>query len=1265
MENQYKFQKMTPYDGVDMGIYERAMEYIFANDDIRNIAVSGAYGAGKSSVIESYKKICPDRKFLHISLAHFQEMESENESGADVLNSDETKADRVAALEEKIINQLVHQIDSRNIPLTDFKIKKDVSVRQILKPTVFAVLFIISVCFLRFNSAWVNMVNGFKAEWLKKFLGFTTSTEMELFFGGVGLSILCYAIFKLLLLQKHGKLFRKISFQGNEIEMSEETRVSYFDRHLFEILYIFRHAEVDGFVFEDIDRHNTTLIFEKLREINFLLNKSHACEQTVRFFYLLRDDLFDSKDRTKFFDFILPIVPVVDASNAYDIFKRYFEQANLLELFDMDFLQGLSLYVDDMRILKNICNEFVVYHERLNSSFSVKSNDKLLAMITYKNLFPKDFNSLQIGRGYVYTLFALKESFVRGKEEQIKQELELLNTENEQMNSELCNDLDELNALYFVINGEILVDGRQEADYSSRKEFVKALLKSSDIQRKEYAYGYSNGRFVKVSIEGEKRDMEENSDYIDRKKWIERKVNSKVNRNNKRIKELQTQIDELNDIYLKDIITRENDALIFAVNYTNAIDETEVFEDVKGSPYFDLIKFLVRNGYLDETYPDYMTYFYANSITANDKTFLRSVTDKHAQPYDYALDNAALVASRMRVVDFKEEEALNYRLLEQLLSDPKLYQEQLRNFMYLIWNIEPVEFVNRFLERSPARRTFVNNMNNSWEGACDWVLTTDGFTEQNRKRYVTDTLYTAADKQLTAYNKDDVIKRFIDSDAEFLSVQDTDGKTLERKLKLLKIKFKDIDFEAANEKLLRFVYENHMYEINMQLIHKFLDCYYTLEEAGDVLSQNLSIIMSKKDEPLRAYITGSMNLYLEKLLALAEKTKDAEDVVLYVLNSSDITDENKNKYFKSSETPIRQLSAIKDHKWWSEVLAQDKAEKTADNLCTYYYLSGSGMDAQLVRYINSFEKAPVFADIDLDKEYGENAEHNLFMDIMCNNEIDSDQYEAMLCSLERFCYQLDVTDITPEKMEILIDRNLLEMNADILAAMRKHYPLHRMSFIYKNIEKYVEIMDAAVFSSVELLQLLETDIDDVLKLKLLEFASDPISIQNKKYSAQIQDYIVENLYDSNDLEYLLGWYPEGRDHMRSLILSLAEESVKDLDNIEVLKYIIHLELLSDLLESDNIDLPGKKILLASQIVHGIRKANARTALNTLGLAQFNRILDGQQDKLADTPSNEAILFAFKRRNWIAGYKKDEKDPDHFLIQKAIYRKKKVPLTPIS
>lgn len=93
VDNSVNFQKLTPYDKLDLGIYKDAIDFIFANEDINNIAITGSYGSGKSSVIESYKNLyCNDRQndelkskkeFIHISLAYIP---SNNSSDQDNIN---------------------------------------------------------------------------------------------------------------------------------------------------------------------------------------------------------------------------------------------------------------------------------------------------------------------------------------------------------------------------------------------------------------------------------------------------------------------------------------------------------------------------------------------------------------------------------------------------------------------------------------------------------------------------------------------------------------------------------------------------------------------------------------------------------------------------------------------------------------------------------------------------------------------------------------------------------------------------------------------------------------------------------------------------------------------------------------------------------------------------------------------------------------------------------------------------------------------------
>ena len=78
-DNIYKFQKLTPVNDINLTVYEDAINYVFDNTDVKNIAISGAYSAGKSSVLASYKKKHKNLRFMHISLAHFKPVNKEDD----------------------------------------------------------------------------------------------------------------------------------------------------------------------------------------------------------------------------------------------------------------------------------------------------------------------------------------------------------------------------------------------------------------------------------------------------------------------------------------------------------------------------------------------------------------------------------------------------------------------------------------------------------------------------------------------------------------------------------------------------------------------------------------------------------------------------------------------------------------------------------------------------------------------------------------------------------------------------------------------------------------------------------------------------------------------------------------------------------------------------------------------------------------------------------------------------------------------------------
>lgn len=360
------FQKLTPINNANIDGYTDALDYVFSNDDILNVAVSGPYSGGKSSIIETYKrqknkenndnknrwnkafkKEDKGIKFLNISLACFKDNDKDKHEITDKM------------LEGKILNQLIQQINPKKIPQSNFRIKHPYAR---FRKGLFAfsiVMFILIIFYLIYFTPWTYYVDSLPDGWAKTVIAFLSANQVNRLLWLIVAIVMAFGgLYTIINIQLNKGLLKKLSVQGNEIEIFSDGDDSYFDKYLNEVLYLFEKSGADVIVFEDIDRYNSIEIFQRLREINLLVNRKQ--DRPIRFFYLLRDDMFVTKDRTKFFDFVIPVVPIVDSSNSYDLLLNMFQKESELE-FNQDFLQGVSLYIDDMRILKNICNEFIVY----------------------------------------------------------------------------------------------------------------------------------------------------------------------------------------------------------------------------------------------------------------------------------------------------------------------------------------------------------------------------------------------------------------------------------------------------------------------------------------------------------------------------------------------------------------------------------------------------------------------------------------------------------------------------------------------------------------------------------------------------------------------------------------------------------------------------------------------------------------------------------------------------------------------------------------
>lgn len=288
---KYRFERLTPIDNMDLNVYEEAIDYVFSNSDVKNVAISGAYSAGKSSVLASYKKKHGELRFLHISLAHFKS--TDQESDAEVKES---------TLEGKILNQLIHQIPSEKIPQTNFRVKKTVSSKSIATSTIGAVLFLISILHLLFFSVWKNYISVLPVSLIKSILMPSTHPYALIVDGIIILVLLSLSVHKLIRIQREKNIFRKLNIKGNEIEIFEKSDDSYFDKYLNEVLYLFENADADVIVFEDMDRFNTHVL--QRNSLTLIFAVMHWMSELVRYNPQKFEKLMESKQNWLLHEFI-------------------------------------------------------------------------------------------------------------------------------------------------------------------------------------------------------------------------------------------------------------------------------------------------------------------------------------------------------------------------------------------------------------------------------------------------------------------------------------------------------------------------------------------------------------------------------------------------------------------------------------------------------------------------------------------------------------------------------------------------------------------------------------------------------------------------------------------------------------------------------------------------------------------------------------------------------------------------------------------------
>jgi hypothetical protein len=378
------------YDHEQHGTYLRHLEAQVANPKNLNIALTGRYGAGKSSVLDKFEEKHKDET-LRLGISTL----GPADAGAELNNR----------IQKELVKQLLYQASPGLLRHSRFRR---------VEPRGRVVTFVQSLLA-------VAVVGGLLAfiGWLPPVAGTGPGHDgwvRAVSWVGFGLLlVLVLTVLRLAVLDR--REVSGVSAAGASVTLTTKNG-TYFDEYLDEIVYFFDKEAPRYVIFEDLDRFDDPHIFEALRELNTLLNNTNERKKKrfpLQFIYAIKDSLFeklgtDTKDagadataaetvranRTKFFEVVIPVVPFISHRNARELLTDLLADRGITGI-DRRLIDLVARHSTDMRLLRNICNEFQVFSERLLEAKHTAPGltpSNLFALVAYKNYHLKDFEQI-------------------------------------------------------------------------------------------------------------------------------------------------------------------------------------------------------------------------------------------------------------------------------------------------------------------------------------------------------------------------------------------------------------------------------------------------------------------------------------------------------------------------------------------------------------------------------------------------------------------------------------------------------------------------------------------------------------------------------------------------------------------------------------------------------------------------------------------------------------------------------------------------------
>lgn len=1097
-----------------------------SDKNVKNIALTGPYGSGKSSVLLTLQKEYGTYNYLNISLATLEcnkeihenkEEKDESQITTEKQDSNEKTEDSLNRLiEYSILQQLIYREEAKQIPQSRLKRIKHISNQSSWFIATVAILCPIAI-FVLFEPSFLRIDSFYRV--------FSATSGWKLFFDITSflfLAIVGIILFKWIVINVYNSKLNKLNLKDGEIEIKENTSI--FNKHLDEIIYFFQVTKYDVVIIEDLDRFKTHTIYLKLRELNNLLNSSKSIcgdnkdRKRIVFIYAVRDDIFNDTSRAKFFDYITTVIPIINPSNSCNKLISSLKAHGITNISD-DTCRDLGFYIDDMRMLKNIVNEFIQYREKLDEKLNPA---KLLAMVIYKNYHPKDFALLHNQDGLVYKVISNKVKYHNSAVAEKDKKIAKIKDEIKELETYQCSEssvalrsryvlkyieLYNYNLQSFILkntsNGIVPHD-----IINDEKLFEKLMNNEFDRYTQKDYYNNNSTNNLNFKFQDIEKKIGSKYDYLQRTSQIVIKIGEK----NSAVEAIQQEILNYKALPLSEILM-----LYPAYDF---------IEDVNGNR---LIAFLLRRGYIDESFYDYISYFYEGIMTASDRDFILDIKAGITKSHDYKIQKTKAVVTQIQDYSFKTGVVKNIDITDYLIGNKAEYAKQYNWIIQSIKKGKEILFIHDYYSLGRNRELFFNSLLSTWSNFFDSEIINCKSEEHSLINYEiflnyfnNDKLSTYATKSISSY----IAKSFGTINSKLNQSKITQDK-VELLLTGLNIRFISINGDKLNSTLMDFIIGKSLYSLNRDNIISILKYLDEISESEYKVSSYTTILKSQN-----VHLIENVNEDIECCICdvfSKESIEESEDSIIKILANKEIEDDTKKAYLSKQINKIENIESI-EKEFWKNALDYNLIRATWTNLLLYIQDKSEidNLSQVVINFIN--KNAQELSDIKTKNCLKDEFSGKLFNTLIGTNLLNITSYKLVRNSFNYCFVKYDLSKLDTERYEYLIETNAVEFNATQYSIATTHFKSLIFKFILKNKAKYLKDILSYPLAS--------DTIDKLLNSSELSF--------NEKYSI-INNLTIDEVKDNaSTVGYILQQVDISKANKEQVLTVLANSNKADM-----------------------------------------------------------------------------------------------------------------------